>query len=331
MSSCRPLLLALLCLCGLLLAACGGEDPQPTAEAQDREAQISFPTTVSNCGQQVTIDQRPERVLTVGTSAVNVLHAAGAADRITARSGEFGAPPQDAAGQAVKDVEILTDQDPATEAIIGSGVDLVIGYGLFESSPEALRSAGIASLVLTNSCEESGNTSTAASLDAVYADIERLGRLFGTAEQASRAVAELKRRVQVVREEVGDLPERTAASAYFFGDAPSTSGNRNIIHSMMTTLGLRNVFGDVDKDYIEANTEQLIARDPDVLILSYGTGGPEETFADVKAKFLRLPGTRDMTAVREDRILAIPAALREPGPGAVDGLEQLAQPLQELP
>lgn len=324
--------LAALIACGLTLVACG-DDPDTTTAAETgttTAAATTFPTTIDNCGRSVTLDRRPEKVLTVGAAAVNVFHAAGAADHIVARSGEFGAPVAGPAGEAVADVETLTPGDPGAEAVIGTGADLVVGYGLFETTPEDLERAGIASLVLTNSCAESGGRSHAATLEDVYADVERIGELFGTQKHAARSVASMRVREQAAREQVADLPSRTAASIYFFGGTPSTNGNRNIIHSMMESLGLRNVFGDVDRDYIESNVEELIERDPDVLILSSGTGGPDETFADVKAQLLKIPGAKDMTAVREGRLISVTSDARDPGPGAVNGLEMLADQLASL-
>lgn len=277
------------------------------------------------------IERRPERVLTIGSEAVSALYAAGAADRITARAGELGAPVPGAAGDAVATVEVLCDANPSTEAIVAAGVDLVIGYGLFATTATQLETAGIASLVLNNCCHLAGKPQGPASFDAIYADVDKFGRLFGTSDHAARSIADLKRRVQAVTQRVDGARQRTAASAYFFGQTPSTHGNREIVTAMMAALGLRNVFGDVDRDFIEANTDQLIARDPDVLLLSYGFGERGETLADVKRKFLRLPGTHDMTAVRSGRIIGVCAAHKSPSPAAVDGLERLADQLNGLP
>ncbi len=326
----RPLAtLAMLTLTAGLVTACGSDDDGPSSPAA-AAAKPTFPMTVSNCGRQVRIDRRPERILTIGAPVVNALHAAGAAAKVTARAGEFGSPAPGAAGEAVKAARILTPEDPATEPIIGAGVDTVISYGWLETTPKALADAGITALALSGYCAEAGGTSMIASFQDIYADLELFGRIFGTSQQAADVVAGLKRRVAAVADRASGAPKRTAASAYFFGDTPSTNGNRSMIHAQMQALGLTNAFGDVDKAFIESNTEELIKRDPDVIVLSYGVLGDKDTFAKAKAKFVKLPGARDMKAVRNDRIIGIRAYQREPDPAAVDGLETLARELDAL-
>ncbi|MDP2711159.1 MAG: ABC transporter substrate-binding protein [Solirubrobacteraceae bacterium] len=325
----RPLaVLTTLTLAGALIAACGSDGDTPSPAAADAEP--TFPMTVDNCGRPVTIDKRPERILTIGTPVVNALHAAGAADKVVARAGEFGSPAPGPAGEAVTAARILTAEDPATELIIGTGVDAVISYGWLETTPQALADAGIAALALSGYCAEAGGTSTVASFEDIYADLDLFGRIFGTGERAAGVVAGLKRRVAAVRKQAAGRSRRSAASAYFFGDTPSTNGNRSMIHAQMEVLGLTNAFGDVDKAFIESNTEELIKRDPDVIILSYGVLGDKDTFAAAKAKFVALPGARDMQAVRNDRIVGIRSHLREPDPAAIDGLETLARELAAL-
>jgi iron complex transport system substrate-binding protein len=62
----------------LLFAGCGStDDTTSTADAQS-----VYPLTIDNCGEQVTLDQRPERVFTSGTTPVNLLVGVGAADAV---------------------------------------------------------------------------------------------------------------------------------------------------------------------------------------------------------------------------------------------------------
>lgn len=320
--------LATLALAGTSLIACG-DDEEPAAAGTAPAP--TFPLTVTNCGRPVTIDAAPRRILTIGSSAASSLHAAGASDRIAARAGEFGNPPAGPAGAAIAGVPILTPEDPGTEAIIGAGVDTVIGYGLFETTPKDLSAAGITALTLSASCTEAGSRSArATTFDDVYTDIALFGKLFATQATATRAVADLERRVDAVRRQAAGWPARTAATAYFFGDTPSTNGNRNIVNAQMRVLGLENVFADVDKDFIESSTEALIKRDPDVLILAHGRGDKKDTFAAARTRFLRLPGAADMKAVREHRVIGLPSAQKEPDPAAVDGLETLARGLAAI-
>ena len=69
---------------GLTPTGCG-------TTASRAPASDGYPLTVADCGRDVTIGSAPRRVLTIGTAAVELLDAAGASDRIVARTKKFGA------------------------------------------------------------------------------------------------------------------------------------------------------------------------------------------------------------------------------------------------
>ena len=81
--------------------------------------------TVADCGRDVTIGSAPRRVLTIGTAAVELLDAAGASDRIVARTGEFGASLPADLKNPPSDGLIIDPSDLTTEEIIAAEPDLI--------------------------------------------------------------------------------------------------------------------------------------------------------------------------------------------------------------
>ena len=63
-----PMVVAL--AAALLSAGCGDSDDDSASTA---EAESVYPLTIDNCGEQVTLDQRPEAIFTSGTTPVNLL------------------------------------------------------------------------------------------------------------------------------------------------------------------------------------------------------------------------------------------------------------------
>ncbi|MGH8938242.1 MAG: hypothetical protein ACRDV2_02720 [Actinomycetes bacterium] len=74
-----------------------------------------------NCGKKITIERSPERVLTIGTPAVDLLHQVGASDRVVARAGEYEVPATGPAGAAVQAKQIIDAEQPSLEKILGLG------------------------------------------------------------------------------------------------------------------------------------------------------------------------------------------------------------------
>lgn len=77
--------------------------------------------------------------------------------------------------------------------------------------------------------------------------------------------------------------------------------------AQLGTVGLTNVFGDVQKRVFEPSVEEIIASDPDVLILLHVEGEPET----IKSAFLANPGVDRMKVVRNDDIL-VPVRVHRP-------------------
>ena len=90
-------------------------------------------------------------------------------------------------------------------------------------------------------------------------------------------------------------------------------------HPQLAAAGLQNVFGDSAERVFEVNPEELIARNPDVLILLHSDN------AGVIDEVASLPGSEGLRALRNGDVLEQLFNFTEPPtPLAVDGLERIA-------
>jgi iron complex transport system substrate-binding protein len=310
----------------LLLPACGSNDDRPAGTGGS-----GFPMTVDTCGREVTIAKPPERVMTVGAEAPALMWAAGAADKIKVRAATFGAT-YGPAEEAFKEVPLIsTDEEPSREVVIEQNPDLLLSYGLLDTPVEDLKAVGITQLSVSDQCDsetsDGPRLNREVTFENYYRDLELYGRIFGTENIAGKAVGEFRQRVAVVKERFRNSPARTAATLSVYPDAVYVYGKPSITNTQMETLGLTNVFADVTNDrYIELNVEQLIARDPDVLIVGYQVGeSPEHAAAQLRA----LPGANRLTAVRSGRIIPVESQSLVGGLYTFDGLEAMAKQLAE--
>jgi iron complex transport system substrate-binding protein len=306
-----PMIVAL--AVALLAAGCSdSDDTASTAETGN-----GYPLTIDNCGEQVTLDQRPEAIFTSGTTAVNLLVGVDAADAIVGRSGEFGQDLVESVDAAVEDVPVVTPDRPTAELVIGSGAALMFSDPPnLEGLGPQLESAGVQVLSTCNH-----NT-----FEEVWSSLEFLGQMMGTEDQVSTLVAGLEERLEEV-EASRPGGDSSAAVVSVFENMLYADGNATLKHSMLEILGLRNVFADQDQETFEVNFETLIDADPEVIVLAYGAN--DETFEDARQILTETPGTDQITAVRSNAIVGIPFTLSFGSPQAVDGLESLAEGLEE--
>ncbi|MGH3612444.1 MAG: ABC transporter substrate-binding protein [Pseudonocardia sp.] len=306
----------------LALAACGGAAEESTGSA-------TFPLTVANCDRQVSIKEKPERILTNGPDALNLVAAAGGAERVVARASEFGQELRGPAREAAQAPLLDAQHDLSTEVVINTRAQLLVSNPDYLADPavvDQLSQAGIATLFGSGYCE-----GQRADFEDVYADIELLGRLLSTEDRAASSVADLRSRVAAFQAGRGDRPRRTAVQVQIYENVIYAAAARSMEQTQLEILGLDNIFADSDDQFIEPVLEELIKRDPEVLILQYGFSvgdGPPKTFEQARQEFLALPGISGIRAVRDGAVVGIPFYETAADPVAVDGLATIEEALR---
>ncbi|KAF0846071.1 ABC transporter substrate-binding protein [Nocardia caishijiensis] len=315
-TSARHRAIPALALLTAVVTGCGAPAPA-TSTARD-----GFPLTVSSCGRDVTFTAPPQRVVTVGSIAAPTIAAAGAADRIVTRTFEAAAFPGEY-GDDLKGIEITAPTaELAREEIIARSPDLVVSVEGLSVTPDDLAQVNIPLIVTRGYCRDAAGT-----FEDVFADITLYGKLFGTASAADAEVAALRQRVRAVTDKhSGTSAPRRAAALILSRDGAQLKayGSQSTVHEQMRILGLSNIYGDIAKRNFEANTETLIAQDPEVVILlTQGDQTPES----VRTTLRQRPELAGLRAIRDDRIIVAPFGYTGPGPVAVEGLEVLDREL----
>ncbi|MEV5728980.1 ABC transporter substrate-binding protein [Streptomyces pharetrae] len=300
----RPLVAAALCLAALA-PGCGARVEKPSARA-DR------PVTLTNCGERVTYDKVPERVVTNDVGITELMFALGLEDRMAG----FAMPDDKGDLRRVPwkggydEVPWLSKDQLTAETVLDARADLVFAgwnYGFREDAgftPDALRELGIASYVLTESCRN-GRTDTARGimppLDALYTDLTNLGKLFGVEERAAALVAGFRRQIADVR---AKAPAR-APKVFLYDsgeDQPFTSGRYAAPDQIISAAGGVNLLHDVADSWTTTGWETVVERDPDVIVIcDYG-----DVSAERKQDFLlSYAPLRDVSAIRHRRIFVL--------------------------
>ncbi|MEU8820748.1 ABC transporter substrate-binding protein [Actinoplanes sp. NPDC048796] len=302
-------------LLALTLAGCGAADAAGDAEA----------VVVTNCGVDVTFDQAPERVVLLKSAAVPYLHDLGVLDRVTARAGAYPKEYYDAATLAELDrIPLLTDKTDTSghlqispEVVISQQPDLVLGQ-VDNLSRDTLSAVDIPLLEEPAMCP---NSTVGPTFDDVYTQLETYGKVFNRPGQAATAAAALKDRVAKI-EKTGN--GRTAAVLYptVGGGVTYAYGSTSMAHPQLEAAGFTNVFGDSEERVFEVTLEEILGRNPDVLILLHSDGDPEA----VEKALTGLPGSEKLKAVRSGNVMTQLFNFTEPpSPLSVDGLEKIVR------
>ncbi|GAA4231114.1 ABC transporter substrate-binding protein [Actinomadura meridiana] len=305
------------------LAGCGSTGPEAGGQGNTG----GYPVTVKNCGVDVRLDRAPSRVMIVNSAPLQYLSSLGVLDRLTSRAGKF--PPEYYSKQtldAVGKIPSLTDRlgsdghlKISTEAIIAEEPDLLLGLpeGV---ARESLAAAGTPVLLEPSFCPEGIKDP---GYGTIYAQMRLYGKVFDRRAKAEQAVKDLQKRIKTVESRLSAQKGHKVAVLWPYRGEGTVGayGNQSMATPQLKTLGAQNVFADVDKRVFEVSMEELLGRDPDVIVLLHTDGTDQE----IKQALFDIPGAKDLRAVKNDAITVQLFNFTEPPtPLVLDGLERLA-------
>lgn len=284
----------------LAVAACA---PAPTATP----AAI---TVTDGLNRQVTLAAPAQRIVSLAPSNTEIVFALGAGAQLIGRD-DFSDYPAEAA-QVPSIGSLYPSVNP--EVIVALKPDLVLAAAII--SPDDVQA--LADLGLTVY-----STRFATRFEDVYADIRDVGALTGRADIAATLIADMQTRAQAVKDKVAGV---TPPNVFYEIDAtdpakPWTTGPNTFIDQLITLAGGKNVATSATDAYLQLSLEELVAQNPQVIVLGSATYGGQ-TPDLVAAR----PGWQTLNAVTDQRVFTFDDNLvSRPGPRVVDGLEALAR------
>jgi iron complex transport system substrate-binding protein len=311
----------------LLLTACSSASGSGTSAG---DAPEGFPVTVENCGTELTFDKAPERVVLLKSASVPYLDELGLLDKVVSRAGVYPRDYfDDETWEQIEAIPSLTDRVDASghlqlskESVLELEPDLVLGVA-DNLDHASLGAVGIPVIEEPVLCAESSTVTP--SFDSLYDQLALYGKVFGVPEVAAERTAALRAEVEaLVSASAPSGEKRTAAVLYptVGGGVTYAYGTGSMAHPQLEAAGFTNVYADVDERVFEVTVEDLLGRNPDVLILLHTDGDP----ADVEAAVRALPGSSQLRAVAEDQMLTLLFNFTEPpSPLALEGLRRIVE------
>src|SRR5690625_4061954 len=250
-------------LLGILLVGCGSNSNDKID--QDSRIENSTPyqaLTLDNYGREIAITEKPTKVLTLGPNATELFIALGLEDLVIGKSlDNHSRAPLPEYVEAYGNIEELTYGSATREAVIASGADFMYGidweFGGEGLDVEELENFGITTYM-----------NSALSLEEMYEEILDLGKVFEVEEKAEAFVANQKERIAAVQETVSGQEPVDVLAYDSGGDGVFTAGGTNFATLLIEYAGGKNVFEDItDKQWTTVSFEEVLARDPDVILI----------------------------------------------------------------
>ncbi|WP_017592600.1 ABC transporter substrate-binding protein [Nocardiopsis potens] len=266
----------------LVLTGCGGGE-QP---AEDKaEGGGAFPVTVTDARGEVTLDARPERIVSLSPSSTEMLFAVGAGEQVAAVD-EYSNYPEEA---PTTDLSGFT---PNVEAIAEEDPDLVVLARDAEETADQLEKIDVPVLVLD----------AAQTFDDTYAQMRLLGEATGNAEEADTAAGEVQSEIEEIAAETKERLGDESPTVYHEVDEGMYSATSDtFIGQVYSELGLTNIADQAEGaaesgGYPQLSPEFIVEENPDLIFVAY----PGD---DAVSELKKRDAFDTVTAVKEDGVV----------------------------
>ncbi|MDM4722056.1 ABC transporter substrate-binding protein [Micromonospora sp. WMMA1363] len=301
---------ATLAVAALALGACAEKTTDTPAAGGSPSTAATYPVTVG----ALTLEQRPEKIVSLSPTATEMLFAIGAGTQVTAVDDNSNYP-----AEAPK--SDLSGFQPNAEAIAAKAPDLVVLANDTNKIVDQLTTLKIP--VLLNP--------SATTLDDTYRQITDLGALTGHPTEAADVVTRMKDDITKL---VKDLPQRSAKLTYFHELGPElyTATSKTFIGSIYALAGLENIADAADADgksggYPQLSQEVIVKANPDFVFLA-DTKCCQQSAETVRAR----AGWAEITAVKDNQVVALDDDIASRwGPRVVDLLRAVVDATAKVP
>lgn len=266
---------------------------------------------VDSLGKTITLTTPAQRIVSLSPASTESLYALGAGDQIVGRD-TFSDYPEQA--------KSITDVGGGfgelnVEAILSQAPDLVLVSAL--TPPEqskALEEAGLTVFTLGNPKDFNG----------LYVDLITLAKLTGRETEAAKLIDGLKQRVAAIEAKMVGVDQRPLVFYEIDATDPNavwTAGPGSIIDTLIHMAGGENLGANLADEWVQISLEELIARDPDLILLGDAYWGGV-TVESVQNR----AGWQALEALQNNKVFPFDDNLvSRPGPRLVDGLEELTR------
>lgn len=256
-----------------------------------------------------------QRIVSTAPSITEMLYALGLGERVVGVTTFCHYPPE-----AARKPKIGDYLRPNLESIVALRPDLVVvettGIRRVERLP-ALR---------LNVLEVDDGA-----LAGIYDSIRKIGAAAGVPERAAALCGKMRAALEEIGRRTAGLPRRRLM--FVTGRAPGrledliVVGRGSHLNELMAVAGAANAFGDVAAAYAKVSLEQVLARDPEVIVdmgeMAETTGVTEEQKRVVVTLWQR---QTPLAAAKQRRVFAVASDIFVvPGPRVVEAALALAQ------
>ncbi len=301
-------------------------------ETADSSGSNSHAVKIENFNHTSEYSKIPERIISLSLEQAETLSALGLADKIVlANYGhnyiEEVLPEH---REALKSLPVI--DKPTLEAVIAKNPDFMFMPSYYFFSPpfgkyDDYKSNNINIYVTEGSFVKNAN------IKNTYNDIRNLAKIFKIEKRAEKFIRSMKERENTV---IKKLKGVKPVKCFVFDSETKgkifTAGGTGLENSILEAAGGKNIFADTKKQFMPVSIEQVIAANPEVIIINaYPVSeGGQHYKNDGQRKIELLKAKKELAevpAIKNNKFIIIPLVSVFPGVQNINALENIAKGL----
>lgn len=268
------------------------------------QAVANYPVTITDdLDHQVRFNQPPQRIVSLAPNITEILYKLNLETKVIGVTKFCNYPPR---VQKKKKVSVKN-----IESIITLRPDVVIAAGIVPK--EVIKKLAELDIKVV--------AYKATSISDTLNTIRQIAKISGAPQKGSELIQQMQAKLNYfkrkVRERLAEKESRPRVFYEIWYKPLRTVGQNTFINDLITTAGGKNI-ADTEQGWPQYSLEKLLLKDPDVYIVTAGSGQDERTAARIKAR----PNYKKLAAVKNNRVHIFNGDLiNRPGPRLIKGLE----------
>lgn len=271
----------LILLTTLMLAGCAGTPANTASTDASSATEGTFPMVITDdAGRQVSIENPPQRLISLAPSNTEILFALGLENRVVGVTTYCNYPEE-----AGKCYQIGGFSNPNIERIVDLRPDLVVAADRHLKEAQILEQMGIDVIVID-----------ARRVSDISHSIRTIGQACNVPGEASQLASSIEEHIAAIKALTSSSSERPRVFYQVFNEPLTTVGPDTIISDLIQICGGTSISADTSTDYPQFSEEAVIDRDPQVIIQGRQHGSQEADLSGYGQKW------QMVSAVQEQRI-----------------------------
>jgi iron complex transport system substrate-binding protein len=254
----------------------------------------------------------PKRIISTAPSITEMIYALGAQDELVGVTSYCDFPPEAQQKPVIGDfaapnIEMMLSQKPDLVVILSGRIDL----------EDKLRPFSLPVLVLEHE-----------TLAKIYESIGILGKRIGREEAATSLISNIENRLARIEQELSGLPKKEVLFLVGRNSGSLTDiyvvGTRSYLGQLIELAGASNIFSDLPASYPKVSIEQILIKDPEIIIdMSYMEAPDDETLEEALKIWAQFPSIQ--AVARDDVHIVSSDVFLVPGPRIAEAIASLAK------